>query len=210
MAQLSHKYFPSWLYYMIDFSKDELAPLIEEVEPIKANPQNFPSYNYGLKGNVSAGYELHQSIPFLNDLLLPYVYDYATEFDFFSQYTVLKKDAPLFLWQPWVNFQKRYEYNPIHNHSGLFSFVIWLEVPYDIDSAIQANPEQKESLELEGAFNFHFGNAMGQIDTQTIKIDKSMMYKGIIFPAKLYHSIYPFYCSDGIRISVAGNFYFDN
>jgi len=29
----------------------------------------------------------------------------------------------------WVNFQKKYEYNPLHDHGGMFSFVIWMKIP---------------------------------------------------------------------------------
>ena len=31
----------------------------------------------------------------------------------------------------WFNFQKKNEYNPIHNHRGHLSFVIWHKIPYD-------------------------------------------------------------------------------
>ena len=30
----------------------------------------------------------------------------------------------------WVNFQKKCEFQPIHNHTGQFSFVIWMDIPY--------------------------------------------------------------------------------
>ena len=31
----------------------------------------------------------------------------------------------------WVNFQKKHEFNPMHDHSGVFSFVIWMKIPTD-------------------------------------------------------------------------------
>ena len=211
MAKLDYKFFPSWVYSFIEFSKEELNPLLKEVELVKANPLNYTSYNYSLRGQVSEAYELTESIPFLNDLLLPYIYDYAKEFEFFEHYTVLKNNTTMSLLQPWVNFQKKYEFNPIHNHTGLFSFVIWLEVPYDYSEVeTTIDPRKKNSLRTEGAFNFHFTSAMGEIVTQSLTVDKSMIYKCIVFPAKFYHSIYPFYSIDGTRISVSGNFYFDN
>jgi hypothetical protein len=30
----------------------------------------------------------------------------------------------------WVNFQEKYEYNPIHLHDGVFSYVIWYQIPF--------------------------------------------------------------------------------
>ena len=32
----------------------------------------------------------------------------------------------------WVNYQKKYDFNPLHIHSGIFSFVIWVQIPYDL------------------------------------------------------------------------------
>ena len=34
----------------------------------------------------------------------------------------------------WVNYQKKYEFNPLHDHSGMFSFVIWMKIPYEHDN----------------------------------------------------------------------------
>ena len=31
----------------------------------------------------------------------------------------------------WVNYQKQHEFNPLHNHFGLISFVIWMKIPTD-------------------------------------------------------------------------------
>ena len=29
----------------------------------------------------------------------------------------------------WVNFQKQNDFNPMHGHTGLYSFVVWLKIP---------------------------------------------------------------------------------
>ena len=29
----------------------------------------------------------------------------------------------------WVNYQKQYEFNPLHDHSGIYSFVIFVKIP---------------------------------------------------------------------------------
>ena len=29
----------------------------------------------------------------------------------------------------WVNKQKPHEYNPYHDHGGVFSFVVWMKIP---------------------------------------------------------------------------------
>ena len=29
----------------------------------------------------------------------------------------------------WVNYQYKHEFNPLHDHSGVYSFVIWMKIP---------------------------------------------------------------------------------
>jgi len=197
-------------YLLVEFTKKELKPLIEEVGSIKSDSTNIKSYSSRLVGQINEEYEINKSKQFLHDLLIPYVNLYISETEFFNHYTVLRNNAKISLLTPWVNFQKKYEFNPIHNHTGLISFVLWLEVPYDIEIEKQVHPGKKSLTRLEGAFNFHYPSVMGKIETQTITIDKSMVYKCIIFPSIISHSVDPFYSSDGLRISVSGNFYFDN
>ena len=211
MRKLDFNYLPSLAYLITDFTKEELTPLLEEVEEIKKNPKNFVSYSNELIGQIKEEYELRNNLyQYLNDLLMPSIKGYIEESKFFKHYCVLHNSTTLSLGRTWVNFQKKHEFNPVHNHTGLLSFVIWLEVPYDIESERQVHPGQNSPLRLEGSFSFHFVDSMGELSTHTITIDKSMIYKCIIFPSKLSHSVNPFYSSDGSRISVSGNFYFDN
>ena len=43
----------------------------------------------------------------------------------------------------WVNFQKAAEWNPPHCHSGLFSFVTYLQVPPEIRSRKRPGTSEK-------------------------------------------------------------------
>ena len=51
--------------------------------------------------------------------------------------------------QCWVNYMKKYEFNPLHNHSGLYSFVVFVKIPFDLrdefKSARTRNPNQRIS-----------------------------------------------------------------
>ena len=40
-------------------------------------------------------------------------------------------DSQLVLDKFWVNYQYKTEFNPYHDHSGVYSFAIWLKIPYD-------------------------------------------------------------------------------
>ena len=44
----------------------------------------------------------------------------------------------------WVNYQKQNEYNPIHTHSGIVSFVIFVDIPY--------GSEERTTHRSNGAF----------------------------------------------------------
>ena len=46
---------------------------------------------------------------------------------------VLNKNCPLYMESSWINFQKKYEFNPLHDHSGIFSFIIFMQIPYKLE-----------------------------------------------------------------------------
>ncbi len=94
----------------------------------------------------------------------------------------------------WVNYQKKTEYNPPHKHSGTFSFVIWLNLPYDTE-------KEKAAYRSSTDFNFQFVQD-GQIQQCPIDPKEGDI---ILFPAGLWHSVHPFFLSDDFRISLSGN-----
>ena len=99
----------------------------------------------------------------------------------------------------WINYQRKNDHNPLHNHSGLFSFVIYLQVPQEIFSENADCNHQKA-----GCILFDYGEAIIPMMSTSMTItpyDNLMM----IFPAKLKHQV-PSFWVDAERISVSGNF----
>jgi len=47
----------------------------------------------------------------------------------------------------WVNIQEKHEYNPLHHHAGLYSFVIWHYIPYQMLDELQMGPGKAISKE---------------------------------------------------------------
>ena len=128
----------------------------------------------------------------------------------FATDTVISDAVPIFLSHAWVNFQKKYEYNPVHDHGGCFSFVLWLNIPYtreDEDAVSFTRKLHKDALTSNGKFEFFYNDTLGGIYSHKLPIDPS--YEGMIllFPSTMKHCVYPFYTSDDYRISVSGNFY---
>ena len=99
----------------------------------------------------------------------------------------------------WVNFMKKNEYNPPHDHSDFLSFVIFLKVPKEITK------EQEDFVGNSagpGSLSFLYGDGNRQsITYQSVKPQDRDIF---IFPAWIKHYVAPFY-SDVTRISVSGN-----
>ena len=105
----------------------------------------------------------------------------------------------------WVNFQQKYEFNPSHNHDGVYSFVIWHKIPYLISDEIKNSPGKNANKVLAGHFEFNYTNSLGNIWQETLPVDKTWENTICIFPSEMIHSVYPFFTSDEYRITSSGN-----
>ena len=108
----------------------------------------------------------------------------------------------------WINFQTKHEYNPIHHHSGVLSFVIWYQIPFYKENEIKygAGKGKLPEHNLNGELYFSVYDGEG-VSTSPLGIDKTMEGCIAIFPSNLHHGVYPFYTSDDYRITVSGNIY---
>ena len=165
-------------------------------------------HNYDLAGAIEKEYQLKDSFSEIEAFVGVAAKDYWSELGSPNKNLIYKlgraDDGTVDIW---VNFQKKYEYNPLHKHGGVLSFVIWYQVPYDIEEErklpIHQNPDECSAA----AFNFVFPDSQitGGISELKIIVDKSKEGHMIIFPASLRHSVNPFYTSDDYRISISGN-----
>ena len=163
------------------------------------NDPNSKPYNDKLAGFIKDEYLLTDETDEITNLIMPHIYEGACAL--FEQ--------PLMKWKldaGWVNYQKQYEINPLHNHTGLLSFVIWINIPYDLDEELNL-PYVKDSTIQRSAtsFTFVYSDIHGTLCQQPFRIDKRGEGKFVVFHSQLYHMVYPFYTSDGHRISIAGN-----
>jgi hypothetical protein len=111
----------------------------------------------------------------------------------------------------WVNFQKKGEFQPVHHHAGVFSFVIWMDIPYNWKNDLKLSfTESNCEDEIVGSFNFLYSQSDSRsVRSHGIPMSPSMNGYCCFFPSDLCHQVYPFYTSDKERISISGNIVFD-
>lgn len=195
------------------FTRDDLEFLYRQVDIIRNNFGSAVPANEELIGHIDHEYFLPDECKQqLERLVLPMVGAYLQEYPTYNRakLSVLSHGVPIVLRDAWVNFQKKYEYNPVHDHGGCFSFVLWLNIPYtreDEDAVSFTQKLHKDALTSNGKFEFFYNDTLGGIYSHKLPIDPS--YEGMIllFPSSMKHCVYPFYTSDDYRISVSGNFY---
>ena len=111
----------------------------------------------------------------------------------------------------WSNIQEAREYNPVHQHTGNFSFVIYTRNDLEDLSVekMQDNEYDNKIVDydnqkpLAGMIELFYGEGNWMNWTSFQHIPK----RGdiLIFPSWLRHTVYAHYETGKIRISVAGN-----
>ena len=154
-------------------------PVMQEIREIEKDDRGIYKMNRTLAGQIEREYQKN--------------WDYYQGED-------LKVDAL------WVNLQKKTEYNPIHNHDGVLSYVAWLDVPYKHENEVNLKQSRESrTKEFSASFQFIYSSIIGNIVNEIYKVENGWEGRIVMFPAKLLHIVYPFYTSDGYRISIAGN-----
>jgi len=111
-----------------------------------------------------------------------------------------------YLMDMWVNFQKRGEFQPLHSHQGIFSFVIWLEIPYHYNDESNLHFTKGGMDDVAGNFSFAYSlNQSREVVSRIIRLSPDMNGYCCFFPSDLSHQVYPFYTSNKDRISISGN-----
>ena len=179
-----------------------------------AKTQNINLKNQ-LVGNISQSLLLDdQDNFFYKSVCVPLVKYYRennhNSVDPVSQNTLLGPKSSLILNNFWVNYQYQTEFNPYHDHKGVYSFAIWLKIPYDWreQDKLSMFNGMREKDKKAGMFEFEYLDSLGGIRNLGFKLCKQMEGHMLFFPARLRHCVYPFYGTDEPRISIAGNLIF--
>jgi len=186
------------------FTRQELQFLYDELDSMQHNDfKDHDKMNGYLVGAIQHEYRLSiDTQNKLETLLQPLLRQQVTATHFDSCFSALNDNVPVVMNDTWVNFQKKYEYNPVHHHTGIFSFVLWLKIPYTRESENNHPGARTDN----GNFVIFLSDQWGKIQDYPVHLDDSYEGVCVMFPAETRHCVYPFYTSDEYRISVSGNY----
>ena len=130
--------------------------------------------------------------------------------EFWKRQVFLTKNCEISISSTWVNFQKKYEFNPPHYHTGVLSWIIFVNIPYDLEEENKVFPKiGGDSSTSRLSFLTLNPHEVGCINHVRLNVDKSYEGKIVVFPSTQQHQVFPFYTSDDYRITVSGNVFFD-
>ena len=184
----------------------------KELEPIWAEVNCFPeSGSDPSLHQLDKNFYLTDSHNYIEKLLEPYMSNYIDGFQYGMHLDKANVSRQLKLSDTWVTFQKSNDFNPLHNHRGQLSFVIWLKIPYTFDQerAVK-NRSQLDAgnKHLNGDFEFQWIDTTGTLRSHSVGADKNLEGHLCIFASSLSHQVFPYYSTNNTRISISGNWAF--
>ena len=109
---------------------DDLFSKVEdEVNTIYSDFNNSSFYGHKLAGNIKNEYGLSKCKKDLENFMVNQALEYDKAFDYGHQIKIADKDMPYIMKESWVNFQAKHEFNPFHTHTGIYSFVLFVNIP---------------------------------------------------------------------------------
>ena len=208
------KFYQPWSAPILHSSLSEIQikELLEITDSILKDG-NKKSYNNQLAGEIENEWGIPTSIVeldsfknYIDDLSLKYLTSFASQCHYekdkipphLARFAQRLQKAVLT--SAWFNDQKDDEYNPIHNHTGILSGVLYLKIPEYLPS--------RKNKDTDGTISF-VGNSS---DTDIIMTNSTLTISPkvgdiFLFPALLKHQVYPFRTvgGRGIRRSLSFN-----
>ena len=120
-----------------------------------------------------------------------------------------KKESPLPKFEMnwfWVNYMKQHEFNPLHAHSGLYSFVVFMKIPTYWKEQHALSFSANSAMPLASDFVFMWSEkGTDIISKHNFPLNPEDEGRMLFFPASLQHEVFPFYGTEEERITISGN-----
>lgn len=178
-----------------------------DAEVMTMREDGAPSMRENLAGHIESEYEMTGLAQ--NDQFREFLYGLVGAYD--QNFPMYKQvvgrqfggQTDLVLDKVWCNYQLACEYNPIHDHSGVFSFVIFHTIPYKLETEDMRLPGKKDPR--NGRFHFQYINTLGRLVDIPLNCEEGWEWEVALFPASMFHFVQPFYTSSDERITISGN-----
>ena len=171
--------------------------------------ENKQNWNDNLAGNISKSELIEDKDNWFFKSTLKELIErmFYRDWDNYRKYHI-EKEEPLPKFEMnmfWVNYQKQYEFNPLHYHGGLFSFVIFVKIPTHWKEQY-ALPISANSIAPHASdFLFVWTEKNSELLTSNFQLSPEDEGRILFFPAWLQHMVYPFYGTEEERITISGN-----
>ena len=187
--------------------RDIIENIWDLIEEAKKNPQDMKNE---LAGNIKSSLVLDVRSPLLKDFysyVLPTLIDtHLKSFGSPWRANFNPEVDKLNLFKLWVNFQKQHEFNPMHDHCGIFSFVIWIKIPTSYEEQRQLPIAKNSNSDNQiSNFGFTYQDILGTTKNYYYNMEKDIEGYLVLFPSKLLHLVNPFYDCEDERITISGN-----
>ena len=195
----------------ISLSESQTAALLTLTDLILTDTDK-KSYNDILAGEIDSEWEFedHESLSNIlsvSELSSEYFEVFHTQYNYDADSGEVDEPLAIFaqnlqnsvLTHAWFNDQRDNEYNPIHNHTGILSGVLYLKIPEYLPS--------RKTKDTDGSISF-IGNESktdGVMTNSTITISPKVGDL-FLFPSSLKHQVYPFRTTDGTGIRRSRSF----
>ena len=164
------------------------------------------SGNKNLAGVIEdqRGYKMEDKKWFIKEFQL-YIDDYVESSISFigQQFNEVQHSKKFTLIDLWINYMKQNEDNPEHTHSGMLSWIMYLQTP---DLTEERAKYEGKSIG-PGGTTFHYGEHSHPKWAEHTYLYQPEVRGLWIFPAQLRHQVISFK-TKGERISVSGNLFF--
>ena len=166
--------------------------------------------NVSAKGNLIGQIDKSYNIEDIDGLLLsqvlkPLSKEYENKWGHTHTRIPCKQNYDFVLDDFWVNYQNQHEYQPIHDHGGVYSFAAWLKIPTHYEDQALIDNAKDAGSSWNSTFMFQYTNLFGEDVPYVYKLDPSHENTLLFFPSKLKHAVHPYYQCDEQRISISGN-----
>ena len=172
--------------------------------------ENKENWNHDLAGNISKSELIEDKDNWFYETTLKKLTEsmfYGGCNNYYEDYIEKENPPPKFeMFSFWVNYMKQHEFNPIHNHTGLYSFVIFMKIPTHWKEQhalpISANSNTPSASDFQVMWTEK--NSSAEL-TRTFSLSPEDEGRILFFPAWLKHQVYPFYECEEERITISGN-----